>query len=103
MVVVRSVHNVPIRLTDERWDHITRRHPEMTDLREKVLETVTDPDLVQEGDSGELLAVRHYSRTSLTEKYLVVPYREVQETDGFILTAYLTNKSSARRSVIWKR
>jgi hypothetical protein len=94
---------VPIRLTDERWSHITRRHPEMNNQRERVLETLQEPDMIQQGDFGELLAVRHYLQTPLTSKFMVVAYREVSLDDGFVLTAYLTSRPSARRVTIWKR
>lgn len=72
-------------------------------MRTEILETVSDPDLIQEGDSGELLAIRSYDETPLTSKFLVVPYREVSEEDGFILTAYLTSRPSSSRTVTWKR
>lgn len=103
MVIVRSVHDVPIRLTRERWEHIAGRHPEMRGQRNRVLETVAEPDLIQQGDGGELLAVRRFPDTPLTEKYLVVPYRKTEPGDGFIITAYLTNQPSTRRPVLWKR
>ncbi|MFW6010575.1 MAG: hypothetical protein ACOC9H_01535 [Gemmatimonadota bacterium] len=101
--MVRSVNSVPIRLTEERWDHIRRRHPEMEGQRECIVETVTEPDLVQRGDAGELLAVRLYPETPLSKKHLVVPYREIHEMDGFVLTAYLTNRPSGRRETVWRR
>ncbi len=103
MLIVRSRNNVPIRLTSERWRHLTSRHPEMADQRDRVLETVAEPDLIQEGDFGELLAVRFYPQTPLTSKFLVVAYREVDPQDGFVLTAYLTSRPSARRAILWKR
>ena len=103
MLIVKSVTGVPVRLTTERWDHISTRHPEMQTQKEQVLETVQFPDLVQRGDFGELLAVRHYPSTPLTKKYLIVVYREVSQEDGFVLTAYLTNRPAGRRETIWKR
>lgn len=103
MLVVRSHNRVPVHLTEERWQHILRRHPEMGDQRQRILETLAEPDLIQQGDFGELLAVRFYSETPLTSKFLVVVYREVDSEDGFILTAYLTSRPSARRITIWKR
>ena len=48
MIVVRSRNGVAIRLTDERWEHIAGRHPEMKTQKERVLQTVTEPDQVQE-------------------------------------------------------
>jgi len=75
----------------------------MSSEREKVLETLQEPDMVQQDDFGELIAVRHYPKTPLTSKFLIVAYREVSVDDGFVLTAYLTNRPSARRVTLWKR
>jgi hypothetical protein len=103
MLIVQSRNGVSVRLTAERWQHIVRRHPEMDGQREWVLETVAGPDMIQQGDFDELLAVRFYPETPLTRKFLVVAYRELGPEDGFILTAYLTRRPSARRVTIWKR
>ena len=75
----------------------------METFKNEVLETVQFPDLVQSGDFGELLAIRHYPRTPLTRKHLVVVYKEQTHEDGFVLTAYLTSRPSERRETIWKR
>ena len=103
MLLVHSRNRVPVRLTEERWQHIVRRHPEMDGQREQVLETLAEPGMIQQGDFGELLAIRFYPETPLTRKFLVVVYWEVSPDDGFILTAYLTNRPSARRVTLWKR
>jgi len=103
MAAVYAVSGCQIRLPDERWEHIVRRHPEMRTLRQHVLDTVQTPDLVQTGDYGELLAVRFWPQTPLTTKYLVVPYREAMGADGFVLTAYLARRPSSRRQILWKR
>ena len=87
MIIVRSRHGVPVRLTEERWLHIISRHPEMGEQRDRVLETLAAPDMIQEGNLGELLAIRFYPETPLTSKFLVVAYREVSDDDGFILKA----------------
>ena len=85
MLIVYSRNAVPVRLTADRWQHIMYRHPEMVEQRERVLETLAEPELIQQGDYGELLAIRSYPETPLTSKYLVVVYREVDQKDGFIL------------------
>ena len=103
MIVVRSPNGIPVRLTEERWWHIASGHPELGDQRERVLETLADPDFVQVGDDGELLAVRLYEHTPLTRKHLVIAYREAGPTDGFVPTASFTRRPSARRLTIWTR
>ncbi len=96
-MTVRSVNNTPIRLTDERWRHIAERHPELREEKDAVIETICNPTLIQEGDFGTLMAVR-----TVGHKYLVVVYRELNETDGFVITAYFAEELSKRRKVIWK-
>ena len=103
MLIVCSKNGVPVRLTTERWQHIMNRHPEMAEQRDRVLETVTEPELIQQGDCGELLAIRFCPLTPLTSKYLVVVYREASLNDGFILIAYFTSRPSGQRVALWKR
>lgn len=102
MLIVPSRNRVPVRLTEERWRHIAERHPEMSDKREITLDTLMEPDEVQQGDFGELLAIRSYPGMDLG-KFMVVVYRENTPDDGFVLTAYVTNRPSAKRKVLWKR
>ena len=95
---VVSKNGVVIRLTDERWAHITEEHCELAGLRSEVLETVLLPERILGGGGRELIAVQKVRR----DKSLVVVYRE-QGDDGFIITAFLTSKfrSLAKRSQIW--
>lgn len=99
---MKSKDGIPIRLAQERWQHIIKRHPEMENQKEKVLETLTSPDLIQQGDLDTLISGKFYPETPLTEKFLMVIYKEINERDGFVLTAYFTNKTSKRRKVLWR-
>ena len=103
MIITYSKNNVPIRITKERWGHITRRHPELKNQREKVVETISNPDFIQDGDLGELIAGHFFSGTPLTQKYLIAAYKEISDQDEFIITAYFTNAPLSRRTMIWKR
>jgi hypothetical protein len=42
---VISKNNVPIRLTEERWQHITIGHPEIADYYFEIQETVKNPSI----------------------------------------------------------
>ncbi len=46
MNVVKSKNGVPIRLTEERWIHITEEHSEMAGYYFEVLETVEEPEAI---------------------------------------------------------
>jgi hypothetical protein len=93
-----SKNGIVIRLTNERWAHITEEHGELADLRSKVLETLSDPVRVVQGGEGEYLAIRELE----LGKHLVVVYRELEE-DGFVITAFLTRRmrSLERRKQLW--
>jgi hypothetical protein len=93
-----SRNGIRIRLTDERWAHISGEHGELTSLRSEIMETVAKPMRILAGDWGELLAVGELE----VGKYIVVVYREL-ERDGFIITAFLTRRfrSLERRKQLW--
>lgn len=93
-----SKNGVPIRLTDERWAHVTDEHCELAGLRLEVLEAIADPVRIVEGADGELLAVRELE----LGKYIIVVYRELT-SDGFVITAFLTRRmrSLESRKQIW--
>ena len=96
--IVLSKSGVPIRLTDERWAHITEEHDELTGLRSEVLQTIAEPARIIAGRAGELLALRELEKG----KWLVVVYRELGD-DGFVITAFSTRRlrSFERRKQTW--
>lgn len=101
MRVARDVWRVPIRLSGERWRHVTGRHPEMGGEAERILETVGKPDYVLEGDWGSFMAVRLYERTPLTTKNCVVVYRHATLDEGVVITAYFAASIPRWRRIVW--
>lgn len=99
--VAISVNGVPVRLTDERWEHIVIGHPELKDLYTEVINTIREPISVVLGNNDELLAVQELE----ADKYIVVVYREVSTKDGFIITAFITKKIKQlqRRVQVWPK
>ena len=95
---VTSKNGAAIRLTDERWSHITEEHAELAGLKWDVLETVSQPERILVGGAGELLALKKQT----DGKTLVVVYREDID-DGFVITAFLTRREAALnlRKQLW--
>jgi len=103
MISANSKNNRLIRLTDERISRIMKNHPETKNCISWFIETIENPDLIIAGDFGELLAVRLYDKTPVTnDKFLIVVYKETSKLDGFILTAYFSRSISKTRQIIWK-
>ena len=94
-----SKNGVPIRLTEERRQHIKERHPDVHDHLSEIFQTISDPDFIQEGNSGALVAFR--LSATFNGKHVKVVYQETAPTDGFIRTAYATRKLSRRIRVLW--
>jgi hypothetical protein len=94
-----SRNGVPIRLTEERWQHTIEEHAELNGLQDEVLAAVSQAERVLSGYGGELLAVR----TMDQGKVLVVIYRETTTDDGFNITAFTTRrqKSLDQREQLW--
>lgn len=95
--------NKSIRLSQERWKQINERHPETIGKEKFIEDTLAMPDFIQEGNKGELLAIKKYKKTPISEnKYCVAAYR-LDNTDGFLVTAYFTRRPSFRRKLVWKK
>ncbi|HCY42574.1 MAG TPA: hypothetical protein DHV48_14660 [Prolixibacteraceae bacterium] len=101
MDIAISKNNVPIRLTSERWQHISIGHPEVADFYYEILETIENPQIIYEGSYGGLMAVSF--RIAQTDKFIVVVYKELSSSDGFVITAYISNKDQkfGKKKVIW--
>lgn len=101
MDIVKSKNSVPIRLTEERWFHITEEHSEMAGYYFEVLETIEEPEAIYKGKTDEFLAVKEIE----SGKYIVVVYKELNKKDGFVITAFLTRRKEQleRRKKVWER
>ena len=84
MDIVYSINKVPIRLTEERWFHITEGHSEMAGYYYTVLECIEAPNVIYKGIDEELIAVKEIENG----KFTAVVYKELSDVDGFIITAF---------------
>ncbi|MFH7243002.1 MAG: hypothetical protein ACHWZW_09155 [Spirulina sp.] len=97
--VAQSINSVPIRLPDERWEHITQRHADLLGQQEILLETISNPLRILQGNENALMAIQEIK----PGKWLVVVYKEENINDGFVITAFSTRKINAlnRRQQLW--
>lgn len=96
-----------VELTDEAWRHILKNHPEIQHHKDRVLETVREPDVLADGEAGELWALRRYDFSPHGEKYLFAAFR-MRGSAAFIITAYVTDIERAdrrlkRTKILWKK
>ncbi|MFB6212123.1 MAG: hypothetical protein ABEI76_11365 [Halobacteriales archaeon] len=81
-------------LTAERWNHIRNRHPGLTEPRQRIRQTVQQPDIIERSltDADTCLYYK-----SVDGKYMVVA---VQVDEQFIKTAYQTAERKGGE-IIW--
>jgi hypothetical protein len=96
--IAYSVNGVPIRLTEERWEHIVNNKPYMESYYERMLDAIEKPTCVLRGYAGSLVAVLSVGR----QRYLHVIYKEVSQEDGFIITAFVARKYN-RKLIVWSQ
>jgi hypothetical protein len=94
--IVYSVNGVPIRLTEERWEHIVNNKPYMESYYERMLDAIEKPIFVLRGYAGSLVAILDVGR----QRYLHVVYKEASQDDGFIITAFIARKYN-QRMIVW--
>jgi len=76
----------------------------MAGNQDLVFETLENPDYIVGGGQGEFIALKHYKKTSISEKDVVVIYKE-KEKEGFVITAFMTSEPERiiKKGVIWRK
>ena len=103
MVHLRDLYNRIIRITSERWGHISGDHPEMAGELEKVRSTLLAPDRIVRSrtDPKVELFYRDFETTLIGRKFLCVVVK-VSADDMFMITAYFTD-SIKKGEILWER
>ncbi len=98
-----SKGGIPIRLTSERWHHITTGHLEMADYYYEILESIETPDIIYGGNNGAKIAIKKFQEG--IDRHIVVVYKETGINDGFVITAHFSNKSLdfQKKKILWKQ
>jgi len=79
-----------IELTEERWQHIVKEHPEVEKLKGIIGEVLSDPDYVKRSKRDNNVELFYKVETDLYKsKFLLVVIKV--NARCFILTAYITD------------
>lgn len=96
--IVKSINDVSIRLTDERWEHILNQHPYMSGFYNELLKAIEKPEFITRGNQGAKIAVVNLGR----RHWLHVMYREINQSDGFVITSFI-DEYYEQSKVIWSQ
>jgi len=56
--IIKSIHSVNIRFTNERWLHIIENHDDLTDFYDDIINAIEIPDLIINGYGNAKIALR---------------------------------------------
>ncbi|MBI4823898.1 MAG: hypothetical protein HY805_06685 [Nitrospirae bacterium] len=89
-MILKDIFKDLIELTDERWHHIIKEHPEVEPYKERIQEVLLVPDYMKESmrDKDVVLYYKFYGDI-FSGKYLLVVAKKGLRS--FILTCYITD------------
>lgn len=101
MVTAISTRNVPIHISNERWNLLCEGHPEIASLKNEVRNSIEDPEIIYRSSTDRLIAVKKLARGN----YLVVIYQEHDRSNGMLITAYRAKDllQFDEREILWKK
>ena len=102
MKVIRDCFGQSVRLTDERMAHILL-HQEMVGMEAEIEQVLQSPTEVRVSRSDQTVQLfyEYYARTRVGGKWLCAVVKYLS-SDGFVVTAYLTDQLKAGET-IWPK
>jgi len=78
-----------LRMTDYNWNHIVKRHPEISSHKEKVIETLEKPDKITASSKDEETKYyyKHYKNLPSPYKFMRVIAKYLNG-EGFIISSH---------------
>ncbi|MBA3070986.1 MAG: hypothetical protein FP829_02260 [Nitrospirae bacterium] len=100
-MIYEDVFGDSIGLTDERWFHVVKEHPEVNHYKERIAEVLALPDYVKKSSRDEevLLYYKFYADIFNGKYMLVVTKKGLR---SFILTCYITD-TIKKGVTLWER
>ncbi|MEW6067302.1 MAG: hypothetical protein AB1610_03280 [Nitrospirota bacterium] len=100
-MIYTDIFGNSIELTDERWVHIVKEHPEIKQYKDKIQMVLGSPDYVKKSsrDADVLLYYKFYSDI-FAGKYVLIAVKKGLRS--FILTCYITD-TIKKGATLWER
>ena len=106
-MIIQDFQGQPIRLPEERWQHIITRkdHAYMVYMRAELDETLQDPDVIRKSDRDPdtvHIYYKWYENTVVGSKWVLVAVRFFDNGDAFVLTAFAPDEMKPGEE-IWRK
>ncbi len=98
LIDIKTPLNVSIHTTKEYWDKLLIKHPELRNKLPDVKKTLKEPTEIRRSKHDELIFL-YYSESG---KYWLCVVTRQSGLDGFIVTAYITDKIK-EGEIVWPK
>lgn len=100
MTILHDYDGRSVRLTDERLEHIRKDHPELVGREDLIGTTIRHPRKVVQSISDPSVRLCYSRPNALFAKMVCVVVKD-EIDDGFVLSAYLTDRIK-RGEILWQ-
>ena len=78
-----------LRMTGWNWEHIIKRHPDISTEKEKIIETLENPDKIMPSlkDEKARFYYKYYKHMASINKFLMVLVKYLNG-EGFVISAH---------------
>lgn len=99
--IIKDKFNNKIPITNERWSHIIKEHPEVEAYRHRVPDVLSKPDIVKESKKNKDIFLYYRYYTDIYHgKYLLLVART--KNNPLLVTGYITDRIK-EGELIWKK
>jgi hypothetical protein len=100
-MIYKDIFDNQIELTDERWGHIVKEHPEIRTYRDRIQKVLEEPEYVKMSnrDTDVLLYYKFYGDIFPGKHMIVAVKKGIR---SFILSCYITD-TIKKGATIWEK
>lgn len=103
MLEIKDVFNEQVKLTENAWKEIVKKHPEINGLKSDIALTISHPEIIVKSIYDERVTLYYrYFPHIFKGKLLVVVVKRLSQYEKYIATVYITDRRKGGE-VIWPR
>ncbi|MFA4889917.1 MAG: hypothetical protein WC628_10170 [Candidatus Omnitrophota bacterium] len=103
MLEIKDVFSEQVKLIENAWKDIIKKHPEVKDLKSEIAMTISHPEVIVKSVYDERVTLCYrYFPDIFKGKLLVVVVKRLSQQEKYVATVYITDVRKGGE-IIWPR
>lgn len=103
MLEIKDVFGEQVKLIENAWKDIIKKHAEVKDLKSEIALTISHPEVIVKSVYDERVTLYYrYFPNIFKGKLLVVVVRRLRQYEKYIATVYITDRRKGGE-IIWPK